>query len=296
MPDVSVNGVRIHYEEEGDGPPLLLISGLGANRLSWLPVLPHLRDAFRCVTFDNRGTGQSDVPPGPYTIGELADDAAALIERLDLAPVAAVGWSMGGSILQSLLINHGDTIRRAVLLSTLPSYTEIQHRWLDASLTLRRAGIDPLALGIIGMPWGLTPRALADHGSAFRAAELAARNPYPTSLAGFEAQAHAVRAYDSRTRLPEVAVPTMVLVGAEDVLTPVHQSVEIAELIPGARLVVMPRGGHAMAIEYAEDTARAIRAFLLGDRADDGAIPAAVRGASNAATQYESGVAGGVTE
>jgi 3-oxoadipate enol-lactonase len=263
MPRLSVNGVTLSYEEAGSGPPLLLISGLGANRLSWAPVVPLLSDTFRCITFDNRGTGESDVPPGPYTIDELGDDTAALIDAIGIGPVSAVGWSMGGSILQSLLINHGDKLRRAVLLSTLPSYTDLQHGWLDALLTLRRADVDPLALGIIGMPWGMSPRVLSNHATAFAAAKLAQQNPYPTSLAGYEAQAHAVRTYDSRSRLPEVTTPTMVLVGAEDVLTPVHQSVEIASLIPNARLTVLPRGGHAMAVEYADDTVRAIRSFLV---------------------------------
>lgn len=264
MPHIAVNGIRISYAEEGSGPPLLLISGLGANRLSWAPVLPHLRDHFRCITFDNRGTGESDVPPGPYTIDLLADDAAGLIDALGLGPVAAVGWSMGGSILQSMLIRHGASLRRAVLLSTLPAYTELQHRWLDAGLTLRRAGLDPLIAGVMGMPWGMTPRLLADHDRAFAAAQLGAQNPFPTSLEGFEAQAQAIRVYDARPGLPSVTTPALVLVGAEDVLTPVHQSVEIASLIPGASLKVLPRGGHAMAVEYAEDTATAIRGFLLG--------------------------------
>lgn len=265
MPRLTVNGIGIHYEEAGSGPPLLLISGLGANRLSWAPVLPLLSDAFRCITFDNRGTGQSDVPPGPYTIDRMGDDAAALIEALNIAPVAAVGWSMGGSILQSLLIHHADKVRRAVLLSTLPSYTDIQHGWLDALLTLRRSSVDPLALGIVGMPWAFTPRLLSDHGRAFQAARLAAQNPYPTRLEGFEAQAHAVRTYDARPALAGVTTPTLVLVGAEDVLTPVHQSVEIAGLMAAARLMVLPRGGHAMVIEYPDDTVHAIRGFLAGE-------------------------------
>lgn len=263
MPRISANGINLHYEEAGSGPPLLLISGLGANRLSWVGVVPQLSDAFRCITFDNRGTGQSDVPPGPYTIDEMADDAAALIDALGTGPVAAVGWSMGGSVLQSMLINHGDKLRRAVLLSTLPSYTDLQHRWLDALLTLRRANVDPLVLGVIGMPWGTTARTLSNHNLAFAGAKLAMQNPYPTSLEGYEAQAQAIRVYDSRPRLPEVTTPTMVLVGAEDVLTPVHQSVEIASLIPNASLTVLPRGGHGMAIEYVDDTVRAIREFLI---------------------------------
>jgi len=152
MPRVTVNGIGIHYEEEGRGEPLLLISGLGANRLSWAPAVPMLRDTFRCITFDNRGVGESDVPPGPYTIDQMADDAAGLIAAIGDGPIAAVGWSMGGTVLQSLLINHAQKLSRAVLLSTLPAYTEVQHGWLDASLAMRRSGLDPLALAIMGMP------------------------------------------------------------------------------------------------------------------------------------------------
>ena len=262
MPKLQANGITLHYESEGDGPPLLLISGLGANRLSWVPALPQLRDHFRCITFDNRGTGESEVPVGPYTIDQMADDAAALIDGLGIAPVAAVGWSMGGSILQSLLIHHGAKIKKAVLLSTLPSYTDLQHHWLDALLALRRANIDPLTLGIIGMPWGMTGRLLSEHPKAYAAAQLAAKNPFPTSLTGYEGQAAAVRAYDSRQDLPKVSTPTLVLVGAEDILTPVHQSVEIASLLPNATLRVLPRGGHAMLVQYLDDTVPVIREFL----------------------------------
>jgi 3-oxoadipate enol-lactonase len=103
---------------------------------------------------------------------------------------------------------------------------------------------------------------LSDHAKAFAAAQLAAQNPYPTSLEGFEAHAHAVRTYDSRARLGEVKTPAMVLVGAEDILTPVHQSVEIAERIPDAQLVVLPRGGHGMVVEYLDDTVPVIRGFV----------------------------------
>jgi pimeloyl-ACP methyl ester carboxylesterase len=262
MPRAQVNGISLHYEIEGDGPPLLLISGLGANRLSWVPAIPLLRGSFRCITFDNRGAGQSDVPPGPYTIDQMGDDAAALVESLGVGPVLAVGWSLGGSVLQSVLIRHPEVVRRAVLLNTLPSYTDIQHGWLDALLALRRAGVDQLAQGILGMPWAITPRLLADHTKAFANAQLMQQNPYPTTLAGYEAQAQAIRVYDSRPGLPSVKTPTLVLVGAEDILTPVHQSTEIAELIPGAHLVVLPRGGHAMLIEYLEDTVGAIKGFL----------------------------------
>jgi 3-oxoadipate enol-lactonase len=89
-----------------------------------------------------------------------------------------------------------------------------------------------------------------------------AEAPHPTSYAGFAAQAHGLRRYDSRPLLPTVKTPTLVLVGAEDVLTPPSQSVEIAQLIPNAALQILPRGGHGMVIEYMPETVAAITAFL----------------------------------
>ncbi len=262
MTTASVNGVTLHYEVEGDGPPLLLIAGLGANSSAWATVKPLLVSRFTCITFDNRGTGRSETPLGPYTIDQMADDTAALIRHLDLGPVHAVGWSLGGSVLQGLLIRNGALVRKAVLLSAFPSYTELQHGWLDCLIALRRAEVPADAIAMFSMAWGFTPKMLCDHAVVAGGARATTAGPYPTSLAGFEAQAHGLRRYDSRPLLPTVSTPTLVLVGAEDVLTPVSQSVEIAQMIPGARLEVLPRGSHGMAIEYTPETVNAVVAFL----------------------------------
>lgn len=262
MATATVNGVELFYEVEGSGPPLLLISGLGQNASAWATVKPLLTARFTCITFDNRGTGRSGVPAGPYTIPQMADDTAGLIAHLGLGPVLAVGWSLGGSVLQGLLIGHGALVRRAVILSGFPSYTEMQHGWLDCLIALRRSAVPAAAQAMFGMAWGFTAKLLSDHAVVAGAANLTAAAPYPTSPEGFEAQAHGLRRYDSRPLLPTVATPTLVLVGAEDVLTPVAQSVEMASLIPGARLQVLPRGSHGMVIEYTPETVGAIVAFL----------------------------------
>jgi 3-oxoadipate enol-lactonase len=262
VPKAKVNGITLHYEVEGSGPPLLLVSGLGGNRNGWVLSKPLLTDDYTVITFDNRGTGESDVPPGPYEMDQLGDDTAALIEHLDLGPVSAVGWSMGGCVLQSMLIHHPERLTRAVLLSTLPSYTPLQHHWLDAHLALRKAGVDPLVYGTLGAPWGTTPKLLFDHDAARDRLALAAANPYPTSYEGYKAQADGIRVYDALPDLHRATTPTLVLVGAEDVLTPPSQSIQIAERIPGARLEILPRGSHGMLLEYLPETAAAIRAFL----------------------------------
>ena len=262
MPTVSSNGISLYYEEQGTGPPVVLISGLGASHLSWAAAVPVLKDRFRCITPDNRGTGMSDAPTGPYTIDVMADDIAGLISHLGVAPVRVVGWSLGGSVVQSLLINHGDLVDRAVMVAAFPSYTQLQHAWLDASLALRQSDASDVAKAVYGMPWAFGPRHLFDHQAAFDGLRLVGSDPHPTSLESFKAQAVAIRTYDSRAQLPEITTPTLILVGAEDVLTPVAQSVEMAALIPNAALTVLPRGGHGLVIEYMEDTLREITRFL----------------------------------
>jgi 3-oxoadipate enol-lactonase len=265
VPHVKVNGVSLYYEEVGSGPPLLLIPGLGQSRIAYATVAPLLADRYRVITFDNRGTGRSDVPPGPYTIEDMATDAAGLVDELGIGPVATVGWSMGGVILQSMLIDHADRLASAILLSTLPSYTEIQHPWLDGLLALRQAGVDPIVLGAASMPWAFTPMMLVDHTRLRAMLELGAQDPEPTSDEGFAAQAQAIREFDRRDELHTVRTPTLVLVGAEDVLTPPSQSVEIAERIPGSKLVVLPRGSHGMLLEFPAQTLQAIEDFLAAE-------------------------------
>lgn len=262
MSTATVNGVTLRYDVRGEGPPLLLIAGLGLSSLAWAAAAPRLAQSYTVITFDNRGTGLSEVPDGPYAIDDLGDDAAALVDHLGLAPVSAVGWSLGGSVLQSMLIRHPRVLTRAVLLNAFPSYTGVQDAWLDAGLALRRAGLDPVSIGIQGMPWAFTPRLLSDHAAAAAQAELARKDPHPTSLAGFEAQAAGLRVYDSRADLPSATTPTLVLAGAEDVLTPVSQSVEMADSLPNGTLQVLPRGGHGMVVEYLDDTLGALTAYL----------------------------------
>jgi 3-oxoadipate enol-lactonase len=258
----QVNGVEIQYEIGGDGPPLVLISGLGQNMLAWAGVVGELRKHHRTLIFDNRGTGRSSIPAGPYAIDAMADDAAGLIEYLEFGPAAVIGWSLGGSVLQSLLIRHRERLRCAVLLNALPSYTMVQHRWLDAQLALRRSDITAEALATMTLPWVLSPLILSDHARTAELVDAMARNPWPTTYEGYAAQGAAIRAYDSRPGLPTVTTPTLVLVGAEDVLTPIAQSAEIAALVPGGELVVLGKGGHSMVVDYPHEVLRTILPWI----------------------------------
>lgn len=254
--------LNLYYEESGEGEPLIFVSGLGQSHVSWALTTPPFAKRWRCITFDNRGTGESSVPPGPYTIEAMADDVAGLLDHLGIATATFVGVSLGASVLQALGYRHPARVRRLALLSAFPSYTEVQHRWLDAHIALRKAGLDPLSAFVAQSPWAFTARTLADHAGLVRVARLLVEQPHRTTDEGFFAQAAGIRVFDSRPRLHEIQAPTLVLTGAEDVLTPIAQAVEIADLIPSARLQVLPRGGHGMVGEYHDDVMRAVRSFI----------------------------------
>src|SRR4051794_6445258 len=96
----AADGARIHYEVHGRGDPVLLIMGLGSNAYGWHRTLPWLAERFQAIAFDNRGTGRSDVPPGPYTVPQLAADAVAVLDALGHERAQLIGASLGGMIAQ----------------------------------------------------------------------------------------------------------------------------------------------------------------------------------------------------
>ena len=261
MPVMTINELDVTYEVSGEGENLLFISGLGGDRSSWALVTPKFPGR-RCVVFDNRGTGKGPLPPGPYSIEQMADDTAALIRELGIGPVDVVGVSMGASVLQALGYLHPQVVKRAVFVSGFPNYTPVQQGWLDCLIALRDAGVDPVSQAMMSMPWSMTARTLYDHEAVAKMAKLRVEVAPGASNEGFKAQAAGLRVFDSRPNLHKVIAPALVLVGAEDVLTPPFQSVEMAELMPNAKLRILPRGSHGLVAEYTDDVVAAIKAFF----------------------------------
>jgi pimeloyl-ACP methyl ester carboxylesterase len=263
MPLAAVNGLNLYYEETGSGPPLLLIAGISSNTLGWAMLLPALSERFRVIAFDNRGAGRSSAPAGPYTTRQMADDAAALLEQLGIERAHVIGISMGGMNAQELALAHPERVDRLVLYATYARPRPAIHdpwftNWVDAYE--RKFAAEQLA--VMMLPWFLTPAFMAqpDHVEAAIAEWVA--DPYPAPAHGVVAQAAACLSHDTLDRLGQVAAPTLVLVGAEDILTPVACAQELAESIPGAQLHVLERGGHTPDVEYPEAVAAAMLAFL----------------------------------
>jgi pimeloyl-ACP methyl ester carboxylesterase len=254
MPDVRINDVKLHYEVQGSGDPLLMVMGLGASSVNWRPELvAELARSFRVIIYDNRGTGLSDKPDIPYSLEMFADDAAALIEALQLDRVHLFGVSMGGMIAQEFALRHGLRLQTLTLGCTTfggrnavpPPPESIK------LLTAPRDGASEAEIIRRGWPLAYTAAYIRDHRDKLEATipRLLA-NPTPV----FAYKRHLDATYGLKTydRLPAITTPTLVITGAEDVLIPAGNAKILAERIPGARLQIIPKSGHAFFSETPE--------------------------------------------
>jgi 3-oxoadipate enol-lactonase len=262
MPYTAASGFRMYYEEHGSGFPLLLINGLGSDHLEWLHQLPAFEARFRTVVFDNRGTGRSDVPPGPYTTAQMADDAASLLRDLGIARAHVVGVSLGGMIAQEVALRHPERVDGLVLGCTGPG----------GELAVRPS---PEAMAVFALATGkdreaelrrMLPFLYTDACLRERPEEVEGfvrrRLDHPTPPEGYLSQLAAAVAHDASSRLEMIRARTLVVTGDADRLVDWENSLRLAGRIPGARLVVLPGAPHRLFAETADAFNREVLRFL----------------------------------
>ena len=262
MTTVSANGIDIFYRHDGVGPDLVLIMGLGGHSGAWAPNLAAFAKHFRTLAFDNRGAGRTSAPDEPYSIRGMADDTAALMDALDIRHAHVVGVSMGGMIAQEFAINHPEKVDRLVLACSRARTGELRKRVSVAQRALWEAGVSRDAISAIQQPWGRTSATLQDERAPLDVLDLQAKDPYPIATHAYLRQLDATMDHDTLERLGQIRAETLVLVGAEDLLTPPYESAELARHIPGAELRILPRGGHGFNAEYPAAFNGAVLDFL----------------------------------
>lgn len=262
MPTARANGIDIYYSQRGEGPDLLMIMGLGAHSGAWALNAPELAKHFRVTIFDNRGAGRTSAPDEPYSIPQMADDTAALMEAIGLERAHVLGASMGGMIAQELAINYPGRIDRLVLACSRARTSEMRRRVSVAQRALYEAGVPRESIMAIQQPWGSTAALLQDPAKPTAAIALAMQDPYPIAKHAYLRQLDATMAHDALDRLARIEAETLVLVGAEDILTPPYESEELAANIPRATLRILPRGGHGFSGEFPAEFNAAVAEFL----------------------------------
>jgi pimeloyl-ACP methyl ester carboxylesterase len=247
MPKVQVGDVNLNYDLHGNGEPLLMIMGLGASSAAWDPELVEdLARTFRVITFDNRGTGQSDKPDAPYSIEMFADDAAGLLDQLNIRRAHIFGVSMGGMIAQEFSLRHPSRTATLTLGCTTAGGTHSVPPPPESLkvLTAPREGVAPEEVIRRGWPLGYTAKYIAENPSALEAS-IPRLLKYPTPPYAFQRQLEGTYTLKTYDRLPQIKAPTLVITGAEDVLIPAKNSEIIASQIPGAKLHLIANAGHA---------------------------------------------------
>jgi 3-oxoadipate enol-lactonase len=240
--------MRLHHVDEGprDAPVLMFAGSLGSTLEMWRPQLS-LADRFRVIRVDHRGHGSSPVPPGPYTMADLAADVLELLDELALERVAWCGLSLGGMVGMYLGSEHPERLTSLTLCSTTAHFPDAAP-WRERIAAVEAGGTASIAEAVVAR-W-LTPAWAAAHPEVL--SELRGMIA-ATPDAGYIGCCQAIAAWDHRHRLGAVAVPTLVIAGADDPSTPLEPHARtLAEGIPGARLEVLA-GAHFATIESAEN-------------------------------------------
>lgn len=261
----AVNGdVRLRYECSGEGEPLLLIHGLGYGRWGWGPAAELLSRRFQVVRFDNRGVGESDVPPGPYSVGQLVEDAVAVLDAAGFQRAHVLGTSLGGMVAQELALAHPERVRRLVLACTTPggqSSYPLPAR--TVALLAEAPRLEPAVALRRMVENALTEEAVAKRPALVeRIYRLRLENPPPP--AGWQAQAAAGSAFDAHDRIAAIRAPTLVLHGTADDVVDERNAELLVSAIAGARLERLAGAGHLFFWEQPERVAQLVGDFLGG--------------------------------
>jgi pimeloyl-ACP methyl ester carboxylesterase len=246
MPICKINDIDLYYEIHGTGKPLVLISGLSASQTTWLPVLNKLSKDHQVIIFDNRGVGKSEVPKGPYSIAQMADDTLALLDALNIEQFYLVGHSMGGAIAQQIAIKHSERIIRMMLYATSAKFNPLCMFMLTERLRLRQDNLDLKEIyRQTVLPWIFNHTFFTNEKMIESTLELMVNAPNLISIEGYASQLAACATHDTRDLLHNITVPTWVLSLREDLLTPMYEGQVLAAHIKTCRFIDLYDQAHA---------------------------------------------------
>jgi 3-oxoadipate enol-lactonase len=258
MPFAENDGVKIYWEETGEGQPMLLIMGLGWVSYMWHRTRAALAPKYRVIIFDNRGVGRSDVPAGPYPIARMAADAAAVLDAAGVTSAHIYGISMGGMIGQEFTLQYPARVKSLILGCTAAGgLTAVQPAPEVLQILMRRGMAPQEAIEAID-PFIYDPgtsRELIEQDRKLRL------EWYPTAE-GYLNQLQGIMAWEAYSRLPQIAAPTLVIHGEGDQLIPAANGKLVAERILHAKLVLIPRASHIFPTDQPKITDQALLSFL----------------------------------
>lgn len=253
--------MKINFELQGPaGAPVVTLSHpLGATLHIWDAHIPALARRFRVLRYDTRGHGGSDVPPGPYTLEQMADDVVRLLDSAGIARTHFVGMSMGGLVGMTLALAHPGRVQSLVLCDTTACYgPALEPMWQDRLRVAETVGMTDELIERTMAIWFTADFLVRGKTQVDRVREMLRR----TDPRGYAAAIRAIAFVDLRGHIASICCPTLAVVGADDPGTPLAMARDIAVRIPGARLEILPGARHAAVVERAEEFTRLLVGFL----------------------------------
>ncbi len=252
MPIAKINGASMYYRVDGQGDPVLFIMGTGLSHKLWESQVRAFETKYRCVRYDNRGTGKTEKTRDAHSIRQYANDANALLEYLGIQKAHVIGWSLGSAIAQELAINHPSKVGSLVLISTWCRPYPFLRRRLEVQIGIAKTGNQRL-LGEFSVMHLFRPDYIdaADQKiTRFQRKYLEGktRAPMETLIAHYKMDIK----HDTSARLSRICVPTLVLGGAEDQLVRPSYQEEVHRRIAGSELHLIPKADH-MALTLVPD-------------------------------------------
>lgn len=258
--NITANRLSIHYTLDGpaSGHVVTMSHSLAANLSMWDSQMAALMSRYRVLRYDTRGHGGTDVPDGPYSLEQLAEDVRSLLGALGIAETHFVGLSMGGMIGQTLALKHPGMLKSLVLCDTTSRIpAEAKPTWDERIRVAETQGMEPLVEVTIER-WLTEPfRAQRREGVERVRGMIRSTNPR-----GYVGCCHAIAALDLTDRLNAIRLPTLIIVGEEDPATPVAAARTIHDHIKGSELVVLKSAAHLSNMEQSEEFNRLLTAFL----------------------------------
>ena len=279
MPFAEVSGRKIEYDlfapnrESGEGsdddearPPLLLINGMGGSCRGWLPLqVPEFTKTRPTLIYNHRGVMESEDSGEPFSTANLADDAAGLLDTLEIEQADVLGAFMGGMTAQELALRHPARVRKLTLLGTYARPDAKRRLLLQDWAELARLDVGPEILVRSRLLWTLEDATLEQTELIEGMLRFYAKETGPVSNELFARQCDACLGHDTLGRLERIRHPTLVICGRHDRLTPPSMHRELADGIVHSRLVVLQYGAHLIVAESAESFHRVVQQFLESD-------------------------------
>jgi pimeloyl-ACP methyl ester carboxylesterase len=251
MKSVRANGIDIAYEDCGSGPPLLLLHGFSLDHTMWAAQVEELQRSYRIIVPDLRGLGKTETPPEPFSIETMADDAAALLEAIDIPAAAVAGFSLGGYTLCQLLARHPLKVRAAAFVSTRAEADteEGRERRTRIARLVIDEGMAPFATAFI--PQLFDPAYLSAHPQEVAQTQSVIESQRPNGIAlVLDAMRQRL---DMSFYLKDFSQPAAVIGGLADALVPPQAMRDLHEGLPDSTIKLIDGVGHMSPVEAPEE-------------------------------------------